>query len=288
MAVTETPGYRLVKGSMLYFLYCAAPSAADPPVGRPYQRVRGPATFPDPPDADVPVDESDEQAASAAVTAVAPARPRKPRRLNAAPEVERFFVRTPSSWCRWCRWCLLWLCGFAHDQPVRQSHFSEAPRVLTGHPGEQELAGRPADVPHGVLHGREPRSDQGGGVDVVEPDDRERVRHGDAALDREAEGADRDQVVGAEHRRRGVRQVEQLRQTSCTAVAGERCRHDEVLVEAAPGGPDGVAEAVEPALRRPDVERSGDEPDPPVALTQQVVRRQVHADLVVAGDPVRV
>src|SRR4051794_7363034 len=92
MAVTETPGYRLVKGSMLYFLYCAVPSAADPPVGRPYQRVRGPATFPDPPVADVPVDESDEQAASAAVTAVAPARPRKPRRLNAAPEVERFFM----------------------------------------------------------------------------------------------------------------------------------------------------------------------------------------------------
>jgi hypothetical protein len=152
---------------------------------------------------------------------------------------------------------------------------------------EQHPRGGAAELLAGLADGGKRHRGGRGEVDVVVADDRDVLRHADLVPGHLLQDAERDQVVGAEHRRGPVRR-RHGRDVRARFLPGghvQRPDVDDVQVAGRAAGPlEGAQRALEPVGHLPDRARATDVGDVPVALGQQVGDREVAAENVVDRD----
>ena len=119
---------------------------------------------------------------------------------------------------------------------------------------------------------------------VVEPDDREVVRNGEAALVRSVQCADRHVVVEPEDRRRRIGERQQLLGRLHAPRRAPVGVGDQVGVEQDARCGKRRTEAVQPFLGCVPAGSTGDRPDPPVAEREEMLGGELRAGRVHGGD----
>jgi hypothetical protein len=152
---------------------------------------------------------------------------------------------------------------------------------------EQHPRGGAAELLAGLADRRERHGGGRGEVDVVVADDRDLLGHADLVAGHLLQDAERDQVVGAEHRGGPVRRRQGRDVRACLLPSGhvQRPDVDHLQLTGRAAGPfEGTQRALEPVGHLPDGVRAADVGDVPVAHGQQVGDREVTAEDVVDRD----